>query len=162
MERRKPDPVRGALAGLAAGLVAAFAMNQFQKIWSAASSSDDSGGSDPATVKAANKVSRAARGRSIEKKNKDTAGEAVHYGLGAALGIAYGIAAEFQPGVTAGFGTAVGATTALILDNVAVPIAGLGDPPWETPIGVHAYGIVSHLVFGAVAEGTRAAIRAVA
>lgn len=161
MEAREPDPVRGALAGLAAGLAAAFVMNQFQTLWSAVSA-PDGGGGDPATVKAANKVSRATTGRSIEEGDKNLAGEAVHYGLGAALGVAYGIAAEYRPGVTIGFGTAFGAATAVALDNVAVPAAGLDDPPWDTSLGTHAYGMVSHLVFGAATEGTRSIIRAVA
>ncbi|MBA3896376.1 MAG: DUF1440 domain-containing protein [Sphingomonadaceae bacterium] len=153
---KNPDPLRGLLAGIAAGLAAAFAMNRFQELW------PTDGEGDPATVKAAQRACRAATGRSLSDDLKEPAGNALHYGLGAALGALYGLAAEYAPRVTAGFGTAFGTATALILDEVAVPAAGLAGPPWKTPAAAHAYGIVSHLVFGATAEAARRTIRAVA
>jgi hypothetical protein len=67
--KRAPDPLMGAVAGLVAGLAASFAMGQFQKLRSLAGSDEGSGG-DPATVRAANKASRIATGRSIEKERK--------------------------------------------------------------------------------------------
>lgn len=162
MAAPRPDLMRGALAGLAAGLAAAFAMNQFQKLWSAFVSEDSEGDGDSATVRTADEVSHALTGRKLPKRAKEPAGEAVHYALGAALGVAYGVAAEFRPRVTLGFGTVFGTTTALVLDEALVPALGITDPPWEFPAGTHAYSLVSHLVFGAVAEGTRASIRALA
>ena len=57
MTRRKPDPIRGGLAGLAAGLVASFVMSQAQKLVAAIGAKSDSG--DPTTVRAASKLSRA-------------------------------------------------------------------------------------------------------
>jgi hypothetical protein len=36
-----------------------------------------------------------------------------------------------------------------------VPAAGLGDAPTETPASTHLYALLSHVVFGGVAEGTR-------
>ncbi len=152
----RPDPLRGAIAGVAAGLAAAFAMNQFQKLWPRESDSEG----DPATVKAANKASRAAIGRPVPGAEKELAGEAIHYGLGAALGVGYGIMAEYWPQARTGFGTAFGAVTALALDEVAVPAMGLGEAPWKTPPATHAYGMVSHLVFGLVAESARRSLRA--
>ena len=112
MTRRKPDPIRGALAGLAAGLVASFVMSQAQKAFAAFGAKSGSG--DPATVKAANKAGRATTGRSIEPEQKDGAGEAVHCATGAALGLAYGLAAVAgaarEPGIRAGvaFGVRAG------------------------------------------------------
>ena len=152
----RPDPLRGAIAGVAAGLAAAFAMNQFQKLWPQESA--DKG--DPATVKAANKASRTATGKPVPEPAKDIAGEAVHYGLGAALGVGYGILAEYWPQATAGLGTAFGAVTALALDEAAVPAMGLGEAPWKTPPATHAYGMISHIVFGLVTEGARRSLRA--
>ena len=161
MERREPQLISGAVAGLAAGLFASLAMEQFQKLWAAASSSGKDGG-DPATVKAAGEVSQTIAHRPLAKADKGVAGEAVHYGLGAALGIAYGIAAEYRPGLTAGFGSAFGAATALLLDDIAVPAFGLAEAPWKTPVGTHAYSLASHLVFGVVTEGTRSSLRKIA
>ena len=157
MTTRTPDPIRGALAGLAAGLVASFAMNMAQKLFATLGAKPGPG--DPATVRAANKLSRAATGRSIEQEKKEGAGEAVHYATGAALGVAYGLAAEYRPEVTAAAGTAFGAATSVVLDEAGVPLAGLGKPPWQAPLSSHAYGLASHLVFGVVAESTRRALR---
>lgn len=158
MESRKPDPIRGALAGLAAGLVASFAMSMAQKLFAAIGPKQGSAG-DPATVKAANKLSRAATGRSVEPEQKAPAGKSVHYATGSALGLAYGLAAEYRPEVTTGFGTAFGAATAVVLDEAGVPLAGLGKPPWQAPLSGHAFGLTSHLIFGLATEGTRRALR---
>ena len=158
MKDRKPDPIRGALAGLAAGLAASFAMGMAQRLFAAIGPKQASDG-DPATVKAANKVSRAAAGRSIEKEHKEAAGGTVHYATGAALGLAYGIAAEYRPEVTAGHGAVFGVATSLALDEAGVPLAGLGKPPWQAPLSSHAFGLASHFVFGLAAEGARRALR---
>ena len=158
MQKRRPDPLLGAGAGLVAGLVASFAMSQFQKIWGATMSEQGSGG-DSATVKAANRASRTTTGRSVEKERKKEAGEAVHYATGAAIGLAYGAAAELRPEVTIGRGTGFGVAVFAVLDEAAVPTMGLSDPPWKTPIETHVYGFVSHLVFGLVIETVRRGIR---
>ena len=157
MNSRQPDPICGALAGLASGLVASFAMSMAQRVFAAIGPKQGSAG-DPATVKAANRLSRAATERSIEPKQKAAAGEAVHFATGAALGLAYGIAAEYRPEVTTGYGTAFGAATALALDEMGVPLVGLGKPPWQAPLSSHAFGLVSHLIFGLATEGTRRAL----
>ena len=152
------DPIRGALAGLAAGLVASFAMSQMQKLF-AAIGPDEGPADDPATIKAANKVSRAATGRSVETQDKSAAGAVVHYATGAALGIAYGLAAEYRPEVTKAYGALFGAATSLLLDETLVPAAGLSKPPLDASLSSHAFGLASHFVFGMAAEGTRAALR---
>ena len=155
--RNKPAPVRGIAAGIAAGLIASLAMDLFQKAWAKAvpmpASSDD-----PATVKAAQKASRAVTGELFAKEDKAAAGQWVHYLFGAGLGGAYGLLAEYRPGVTAGFGSVL-AGGALLLDEVAVPAAGLSEPPSEAPPATHAYALASHLVFGSVSEGVRRVLR---
>ena len=159
MAKIKPDPLRGIAAGIAAGLVASLAMDLFQKAWAKAvpmpTSSDD-----PATVKAAQTVSRAATGKFFVNEDKAAAGQWVHYLFGAGLGGAYGLLAEYRPGVTRGFGSAFGAGTALLFDEVAVPATGLGATPSDTPAATHAYALASHLVFGSISEGVRRGLRA--
>src|SRR5690348_18378258 len=84
------DIMKGLLAGVAGGLLAAFLMEQFQAAWSATaqamSPAKKRGGrkSDPATVKAANIISEKVVGRKVPRNYKPLAGEAVHYGMGAA------------------------------------------------------------------------------
>jgi putative membrane protein len=145
---------RGAVAGVIAGVVASFVMDRFQ---AAASSllSSDGGGGEPATEKAADAAATAVVGHEVPDAAKPLAGQSVHYALGIGLGVAYGIAAEFRPSVTAGFGTAFGLGTATLLDEAAVPALGLGDAPWKAPLSTTLYAYASHLVFGGTAEVVR-------
>ena len=145
---------RGLVAGVMAGAVASFAMDRFQ---AAASPLLPSGGGDsePATEKAADAVATAVTGHAIPDADKPLAGQAVHYAIGIALGAAYGIAAEFRPSITSGYGTAFGLGTATILDEAAVPATGLGSAPWAAGIASNLYSYASHLVFGGVSEIVR-------
>lgn len=155
---------RGIVAGAVAGAAASFAMDRFQAAWTALQSSDpaadDSDASQPATVKAADALATAATGHAIPDADKPLAGQAVHYALGIGLGVAYAIAAEFRPAVTAGYGTGFGLGTATLLDDAAVPALGLGDAPWKSDVGTTLYGLASHLVFGAATEAVRRPLRA--
>lgn len=146
----------GAAAGLVAGVVASLVMDRFQALTQP--SSADEG--EPATQQAADAVARDATGEPLSDDAKPIGGQAVHYGLGAALGLSYGIAAEFAPRVTTGLGTIYATGVWALLDEAAVPAVGLGDPPWKSQPAVQAYGLVSHLVFGVSAELTRRLARA--
>lgn len=157
-ERRRPDPLRAALAGLAAGLVASFVMDRFQAVVSALSSNNGQS-SEPSTEKAADRLAMATTGKPVPEEDKPLAGSMVHYAFGGALGTGYGFAAEYLPEVTAGFGSAFAVAVDALADEVAVPALRLGSPPWDTSAGEHAYGAVSHLVFGAALEGTRRLLR---
>ncbi len=158
MTERTFSPVRGAAAGLAAGLVASLAMDQFQKVWARFVTMPKGGA--PATVNAADKASRAVNGTPVAKADKAGAGTMVHYLFGGALGAAYGVAAEYRPAVTRGFGSAFGLGTATMFDEVAVPAAGLSKAPTEFGLRTHAYSYASHLVFGAATEAVRRVLRA--
>ncbi len=158
MPNSTPAPFRGLAAGIAAGLVASFAMNLFQKAW-ASVLPPPSTGDDPATVKAAQKASRAATGEFFAREDKKAAGNAAHYLFGALLGGAYGLIVEYRPEVTKGYGTLFGAA-ATTLDEVGVPAAGLSAPPSDFPAATHAYALASHVVFGGVTEATRRLVRA--
>jgi putative membrane protein len=151
---KSPRPFLGLLAGVAAGLVASAAMAAFQN--QASKLLPDEGGDvDPATVKAADLASKAVIGDPVPEPYRDQAGQAVHYIVGGVLGGIYGVLTEYQPAASAGFGSAYGIATSALLDEAAVPAAGLGPAPDETPLATHAYGAASHLVFGVVLEGVR-------
>lgn len=145
---------RGALAGLVAGAAASFVMDAFQAAVAALSSEDDAQ-SEPATQKAADAIARTVTGDAIAPADKPLAGQAIHYALGIGLGVAYGIAAEFRPQVTAGYGTAFGIGTATLLDEAAVPAVGLGATPWDAGPASNLYSYASHLVFGSTTELVR-------
>ena len=157
LDKRTPAPLRGLAAGLAAGIVASFAMNQFQKLWTGLV--DMPGSDDPATVKAAQRASRTATGKFIAQEDKQGAGNAVHYLFGAGVGAAYGLLAEYRPGITRGLGTGLALASTTAFDEMAVPAAGLSEPPSRFGAKVHAYAYASHFVFGGVTEGVRRLLR---
>lgn len=143
-------------------MVASLAMDAFQRAVKATEerfSPSPAGGQPkeekPATVKAANRVTEAATGRQVPESAEATADEAVHYGLGMVLGLAYGASAEYLPEVTAGQGSVFAAATWAGLDEAAVPLAGLSPPPWKSGASTHLYSFASHLVFGLTLEATR-------
>lgn len=148
--------LRGALAGLVAGATASLAMDLFQVVLKAMSSpASDDEKQEPATQKAADSVAKATTGRKLPSSDKPLAGQVMHYALGIGLGVAYGIAAEFYPAVTAGFGTAFGVGTATLLDEAVVPLVGLGQAPWKAGPASNLYSYASHLVFGSTTELVR-------
>jgi uncharacterized membrane protein YagU involved in acid resistance len=151
----KPRPFLGLLAGVAAGLVASAAMAAFQAQAAKLLPDEDE---EPATVKAADALSEAAFGDPVPEPYREQAGTAVHYIVGGVLGGIYGVLAEYRPEARSGFGTTYGIATAALLDEAAVPAAGLAPAPAETPLATHAYGAASHLVYGWVLEGVRALI----
>lgn len=152
---QQPDPLRGALVGLVGGLVASGAMNAFQAAWQAAAPSDSFSDGEPSTVETAEKVAAATGEEAIPEGSKSTAGNAVHYAFGAALGAAYGWAVEYMPQLKLGGGTAFGLGSMLLFDDVAVPAAGLGEVPTESSLSTHAYSAASHLVYGSTLEAVR-------
>ena len=153
----KPRPLLGLFAGMAAGLVAAAAMAAFQS-QAQKLLPDEGGEDDPATVKAADKVSEAVTGDPVPEAYREASGQAVHYITGAVLGGIYGVITEYRSEASAGFGSAYGVITSALLDETLVPAADLGPEPQDTPLATHAYGAASHLVFGWVLEGVRALI----
>jgi hypothetical protein len=160
------SPLKGLIAGVAAGLFASFLMEQFQAGWSAIAAALRSekktsrgGRSEPATVKAANVISKKISGRKLPKQYREVAGEVVHYGVGAGSAAVYGLLAEVAPIVTVGEGLAFGTGVWLLADEVAVPAAGLSKGPREIPVTTHIYALASHLVYGWLTEIVRDAVR---
>jgi hypothetical protein len=169
-------PIRGLLAGAAAGLFASWVMTGFQNAWSKVSeelqSQEDkksdqqeqssSGESEDPTAKVAGKIARATVGRNLSKQEKQKGGAAVHYAFGTFSGAVYGLLSEYVPAARLGFGTAFGVLLFLVADELAVPALGLSPKPTETPASSHIYGMASHLVYGASTEAARRGIRKVA
>ena len=171
--QKQPKIWRGILVGLIAGLAASWTMDRFQDVWLAVSTPDESkkkedetnlsedGGEsqDDATVKAASAISEGLFEHKLTRAEKKIAGPAVHYAVGATSGFVYGIASEFLPEVTVGFGLPYGTAFWLVVDEGVVPLLRLSKPPTAYPVSTHFYALVSHLVFGATAEGVRRLLR---
>lgn len=169
--KRTPSIGKGLLVGLIAGLAASWTMNRFQDVWVRVAPPDDSPEKetdhgneesetpDDATVKAASAVTEGLFNHELTPAEKKIAGPAVHYAVGAAGGMVYGIASEFMPQVTKGLGLPYGTAFWLVVDETIVPLLRLSKGPTKYPLSTHAYALASHLVFGATAEGVRRMFR---
>ena len=182
---RDGDVLKGLAAGIVGGLVASVAMNQFQKLLSKLTSSDERShgaqslqqGSpkrgigrelekrgkdepeDDAAGRLANAISVGISGRELTEKEKEVGGTALHYAYGISMGAAYGAAAEFSSEVTVGAGMPFGALIWIGADEGVVPLLGLSKSPTEYPLSIHAYALASHLVYGLTTEAVRRTVR---
>ncbi len=164
MKRTNGDNViKGAVAGLVGGIVASFVMSQFQTLLSAMSEEEKKSKKkkedEPANVKIAEAISENVFDHKLKKIEKESAGEAVHYAMGATSGLIYGIASEIAPMTTVGLGFPFGAAVWLVADDVVVPALGLAKPATEYTLSTHAYALSSHLVYGLTTDLVRRAVR---
>ncbi|HKW77192.1 MAG TPA: DUF1440 domain-containing protein [Terriglobales bacterium] len=163
----RPELLRGALAGAAAGLFASWAMNRVYGVWSTISrnheqpeqSAERGVNTDPATIAMVNKMSRRFLGRALTDEQARLADLIGHYAIGAAGGAVYGGFSEYLPQVRARAGAAFGTAFFLLGEELAVPILGLSAKPWQIPAESHAVGFLAHLVYGITTEISRHACR---
>ena len=177
------EPMKGLLAGIAAGLVASWTMNKFQSLWSRAFRSDGQMAgqraremerqgqhqqvqqldkeAEAATTKAAVAIAQRVFHHQLTPRQKKLAEPAVHYAFGTTIGAAYGLLAEVAPPVTSGFGLAYATAVWLVGDEMAVPALGLSKSPAQYPLSSHVYALVSLWVYGLTAEAVRRGVRAV-
>jgi len=156
--RRKSKPWRGLLAGAVGGLAASFLMGPVHALAQKASPSKKKQEVDP-TEKIAAAVSKNVLDHTPTRQEKKAAAPVVHYLFGAAMGGAYGVAAETIPAVRTGFGSLFGAAVWLGAHVIAVPALGLSAPVTKSPISTEAGEFGAHLVYGTVSEGLRRAMR---
>jgi putative membrane protein len=154
-------PVRGALVGLVAGLLAAGAMSLAHRgVEQALPKPTAQAAQQPedATVKVASAILRLG-GRTLAENEKPTAGTIVHYAFGASVGAIYGALAELAPRITAGIGLPFGLAVWLGAHVITVPALGLAEPPTRRPVGKEAEELGLHLVYGLTTEIVRRLLR---
>jgi len=159
-----PNPWRGIVAGAAGGVGATVAMSAFQSLWTYAARRTHSGGAngsgeEPATETMAGRLSKGFFGHKLDKRQKELAGTAFHFGFGTAVGAFYGAVAEFSPAIARGDGVPFATGLMAVSDEVAVPALGLSRAPRDRPMSAHLYTLCSHVVYGFVLETTRRAVR---
>lgn len=156
-----PEPLKGFVAGAAGGLAGTIVMTGLQMLMMKAMPRRNGDGErdEPATEKVADAVSEGIFGIELSENIRHAAGNVVHFGFGTSMGGIYGVACEYVPQASRGAGLPFGAALMVLADEVAVPALGLSRSPAQTPPAVHAYALASHLVYGAVAEVTRRAVR---
>jgi putative membrane protein len=183
--RQRDELWKGMAAGVAGGLMGGWVMNQFQSLWgrwshgisrphgaqSLQQGSPQRGvgrelqrrgneeEDDDAAVRVAKAVSVGMFHHSLRNNEKEKAGAVSHYVMSATSGGIYGGVAELLPGATIGAGLPFGTAVWLMADELVVPALGLSKKPTEYPPSIHAYSLVSHLVYGLATEMGRRAVR---
>ena len=178
--KREVSLLKGAAAGLVAGFVASWVMNQFQaKLGESFSGRQKSHGAqseqtgtpeagageflkkrgadsaeDNAAERTANVLSVAALNKPLSREEKDLGGTIFHYAFGAGTGALYGAASEVVPFVRTGLGLPFGLGVWAVADEFVVPALGLSKPPSDYPVSIHGYAFASHLVYGLTTELT--------
>jgi putative membrane protein len=173
MSNSKKHPVRGVLAGVAGGLVAAWVMNEFiagpgKKLKQAVQTpeenqKDQQAEQNPqpdATMKTADAITATVTGgQHLTWEQEQSGGPIVHYVFAALMGGVYGGLAEYSSFVRSGFGTTFGSALFTGADMFAVPALHLAPPLAETPVETLATPFAAHLVYGATTELVRRLIR---
>lgn len=179
--------VKGFFAGLIGGVVAAIAMNQFQKALSVELTGEKrSHGAqslqkgaphhgagrmleerglesedDDSAERLAQTVSVGLFEHALTESEKDKAGTAFHYGYSVFMAAIYGTAAEIWPTVTVGRGMPYGALIWVGADEIVVPALGLSKSAGKYSPAILTAALLSHLVYGLTAEVVRSKVRRV-
>ena len=173
--------VRGVVAGVGAGMAAAWVMNIFmsgpgeqlreslqteqEKRQEQQQKRQQEQSGEPtqdATMKAADAiVATATGGQHLSMEERQKGGPVVHYAFGALMGGLYGGLAEYSKEARSGFGTAFGAALFAGADLLAVPAFHLSPPLKESPPKTLATPFAAHLVYGVTTELLRRVLRAI-
>jgi putative membrane protein len=173
--RRRPNPWLGAAAGAIGGAAGSWAIVRFNhalgrtengqrpqqhRRHSASPNDTDATISDePATIQVASAVAEAVTDVPLDEREKQIGGSLVHYAFGAAVGAAYGAAAEYRQGATALAGLPFGTGVWIAADELGLPLLGLARKPTDYPAVRHLAAFASHLVFGLATEAVRRQLR---
>lgn len=150
--------LKQAVGGATAGIVAAFAMQQFVSLWHLTKGrklQDGAFGLDrEADINAAQGLWRFLFGKYLTEGEAIAVARAMHYGYSAAASAGYAALVRKNPAFHAGFGTIYGAVLWLVGDEIAITLMRLSDPRSKTKAS-HAVAFAAHLVFGSVTELSR-------
>jgi uncharacterized membrane protein YagU involved in acid resistance len=164
-----PNPFEVAGVGLVASWVKALSEPSLQaaaeRILPPSAAQKQDVGADPSgrpeNMPPAVLVGRAAAAlghRGLTDRQRVRAQQAIHYGFGAALGVAYLAAASRWPAVTRGRGALAGLALYLGTHASVLPALGVQRPPWRLAPAAVVWESTSHAVFGAALEGMRRAV----
>jgi uncharacterized protein DUF1440 len=150
---------RDLLKGGIAGAVATFVMGKvtgymYEHEDRDARREEDDVRGGRSSYEAAAERAAASTGTVLDRRRRQQYGSAIHWALGIGAGAAYAVLRRrFQAFGSAG-GTAFGTAFWAFLDEGLVPALGLSPGPNAFPWQTHARGLVGHLTFGTVADGT--------
>ena len=110
---------------------------------------------EDATIKVADRLSRAVRRRPLASHEKPAAAHLVHYGFGAAMGAVYGVATAVAPATAVGVGLGFGAAVWLGAHAIVVPALGLARSPVRQTPSKEGRELMLHLAYGVTVELVR-------
>lgn len=151
------------VSGAIAGAAATWAMGKVTDYWyqhedkEAREREDNAREGETAYAVAAEKAANLA-GASLSEKDRKLYGSQIHWALGIAAGALYGLLRDRVPQAALARGLAFGAAFWLLVDEGANYALGLTPGPTAFPWQAHARGFAGHLVYGAVADATLAAL----
>ena len=150
---------RDLLKGAVAGAVATFVMGKVTGYMyehedrDARREEDEVRGGRSSYEVAAEKAASAA-GASLDRRQRQQLGSAMHWALGIGAGAAYAVLRRRFQGLGSAAGTAFGTGFWTFMDEGLVPALGLTPGANAFPWQAHARGLVGHLTFGTVTDGT--------
>jgi putative membrane protein len=139
--------------GAIAGLAGAAAMDAYDTLIRLAAEGQDQ--DVDATLKMARAISMTTFHHELTGADERWTAPALHYLLGAALGVSYTIMAERIAAMATGAGTAYGAVIWLLGDEIAVHAMGFAHGRAETSVSARANALASHILYGLTTELTR-------
>lgn len=150
---------RDLLKGAVAGAVATYVMGKVTAYMyehedpDARREEDDARRGRTAYETAADKVA-ASTGTALAPRQRRELGSAIHWALGIGAGAGYAVLRRRVQVLGSTAGTAFGTAFWAFLDEGLVPALGLTPGPAAFPWQAHARGLVGHLTFGTVTDGT--------
>jgi hypothetical protein len=160
---RHNDGVGDLVRGTLAGIVATWAMGRvttylYEEENELARRREDEAREGKTAYGIAAETAAGRVGRELSEEQREQAGAALHWALGAGAGAVYGALRGRVPGVDAASGLVFGTAFYLAVDEGANTLLGLTPPPGHFPWQAHARGLAGHLVFGVAAELTLLAL----
>lgn len=145
--------MKGMVAGLVGGVVAAGAKSVVDRVYKSRSD----GQPEPLTALAV-KISGGV-GHELTEAEKAMALQTIHLGFGAVAGAAYGGVAEYFPAATAKDGAAFGMALTSLKQGTALPGMRLFTGPAEQTGWERRSEMVTYVVYGLITETVRRFVR---
>jgi hypothetical protein len=150
---------RDLLKGAVAGAVATFVMGKvtgymYEHEDRDARREEDEVRGGRSSYEVAAERAAAAAGTSLDRRQRQQLGSAMHWALGIGAGAAYAVLRRRFQSLGSVAGTAFGTGFWAFMDEGLVPALGLTPGANAFPWQAHARGLVGHLTFGTVTDGT--------
>lgn len=150
MSKRSRSIVKGAIAGLLGGIVGTAAKYAVEKVYPPRVHGEP----EPAAL-VGDKLSE----MSLQRNQGLVAKQAVHWGIGAATGAAYGAVAELYPPATSKQGASFGIAMVALTHDSTLPVFGLATKPEPQTKREKTSELASHIAYGVVTETVRSIVR---